>query len=105
MSWRKLKVFIAGLPPESALLRGDPGIAGWGVTEHLLAHMTDVLGVVAHNALIGPHVDPKALKKVKPLEPFPRPGVPRNRRRRGSTLSELAALGGVTRYVGEVTDG
>lgn len=62
----------------------------WTRVEHLLATIVDVLGHVAHNALIGPHVDPKGLKHLKPPAPLPRPGM--ERRRRGTTIGQLAAM-------------
>lgn len=62
----------------------------WTRTEELLASVVDLLGLVAYHALIGPHVDPKALKRMKPPEPMPRPG--QKRRKRGTTMGQLMAL-------------
>lgn len=59
-------------------------------SEELLANIIDLLQVVAYNALVGPHVDPKKLRSLKPPTPMPRPG--QKRKRRGTTLRELDAL-------------
>lgn len=77
----------------------------WTRTEMLLATVVDLLQLVAHNALIGPHVDPKALRKLKAPEPLERPGVSSKRHRRGTTLGDLAKQGFRPQYVEGVTHG
>lgn len=61
----------------------------WTRVEHLLASIIDALGVVAYNALVGPHADPKRLRRVKPPTPIARPGV---RHRRRASGAETAAF-------------
>lgn len=74
-------MLAAALPPEAALYRTDPSLAGWTLTDHLLATIVDQLSVVAHHALVGPHADPKKLRNLKPPKPVERPHAPRKRRR------------------------
>lgn len=75
----------------------------WTRTEHLLATVVDLLGEIRHAVLIAPHVATKDVRRMKPPEPIERPGM-RRRKRGGTPIAELAAMG-VTRYVGEVSDG
>lgn len=42
LTWRRLRVLVAGLPSESATGRAMPEVRGWGVTDYLLAHLVDV---------------------------------------------------------------
>lgn len=77
-------MLIKGLPHEAALFRSMPEHGGWTVTDHLLALVVDSLGITAYNALLGPHADPKKLRRVKPPERLPRPGARPQRRRASS---------------------
>jgi hypothetical protein len=58
-----------------------PELGGWTLTDHLLASVVDALQVVAVNALVGPHADPKRLKRLKPPTPVQRPHAQRQRRK------------------------
>lgn len=71
-------------------------MGGWTVSDHLLATIADRLGVVAYNALVGPHADPKKLRRAKPPKPVTRPSVPhhRHRPRRRATSDDLKAIFG-----------
>ena len=60
----------------------------WTRSEHLLANVCDLLGVAGHNALVGPHVNPKGLRNVRPPKPLQRPGMAVRRR---TTLADLQA--------------
>lgn len=99
LSWRRVKVLIAGLPPEAALFRKMDGMGGWTLTDHLLASVIDGLGVVAYNSLVGPHADPRRLRRIKPPATFPRPTTTHRRQRRKATSEDLKAMfgGGVYR--------
>lgn len=72
------------------------------MTDHLLATVIDAVGVAGYHALLGPHVDPKKLRSVKPPEPMTRPGVAARRRhhRRKATADDLKQIfgGGATAY-------
>jgi hypothetical protein len=83
-----VRVLIAGLPPDAALFRKMEGMGGWTITDHLLASVVDSLGTVAYNALLGPHVDPKKLRGVKPPQPMDRPSTTHQRRERRKATSE-----------------
>lgn len=87
---------VKGLPQDAALYRSLPEHAGWTLTDHLLASVIDTLGVVAFNALVGPHADPKRLKKLKPPERLPRPG--HRPRRRASSDDLKRMFGGAVAY-------
>lgn len=88
------------------MFRGMPDMGGWTTTDHLLATVVDALGVVGHNALIGPHADPKKLRKVKPPDRFPRPGHHKPRRKASSEDLKAMFGGGEIAYrPKEVTDG
>ena len=63
----------------------------WTREEHFLAAIVDALGLTGHYALVGPHVDPKKLRTVKPPKPMPRPGQER-RKKRKATPEELREL-------------
>ena len=65
----------------------------WTRTEHLLANVSDLLGVVAYNALMGPHADPKKLRRMKPPKPMARPGLT-PRKRRKATSEDLMQIFG-----------
>jgi hypothetical protein len=62
----------------------------WNRIEHFLAVIADSLAVAGHYALVGPHVDPKKLRSVKPPKPMLRPG--QRRKRRKATPEELREL-------------
>lgn len=88
VTWRELRVFLDHLPAESATayaVHGDA--AAWGVSEHLLAAITDVLQWANYQRCGG--------KGPRP-HPTPRPGTtePRTRRHGHTDLSpdEAAAL-------------
>lgn len=89
-------MLIAGLPTDAALFRSMDEMGGWTVSDHLLATIADRLGVVAYNALVGSHADPKKLRRAKPPEPIPRPTTPhhRPRPRRRATSDDLKAMFG-----------
>lgn len=81
----------------------------WTRTEHLLASVVDLL---SQSLFVLRRIDAanwqdgdKAVKRMKAPEPMPRPGVSRHRRRRGTTLGELAALGARPTYVKGGDDG
>lgn len=89
---------LLDLDEEMLLTLSEVHSERWTRTEELLATCADLLQVVAYNALVGPHVDPKALKKLKPAAPLDRPGM--RRRRRGTTLGDLAEMGVRPQFVG-----
>jgi len=94
-------VLVKALPADATINRtGDLG--GWTVTDHLLATTVDALGVVAWNALVGPHADPKKLRRLKPPERLARPGAqPERKQRRKATSADLRELfGSSTSYEG-----
>jgi hypothetical protein len=89
LSWRRLRVLIEGLPPESRTLtamrnaltdeefaqhaeKGEPEKGRWSQQEQLLAAVYDRLGTVQH-VLISANTDSKS-KRPKPPEPMRRPG-------------------------------
>lgn len=72
-------------------------LGGWTLTDHLLASVVDALHEVGYSALIGPHVDPKKLRKVKPPEPVTRPGA-RRQRRQASSEDLKRKFGGAAVY-------
>lgn len=82
-------MLIRALPPDAAMFRAMPEHGGWTLTDHLLASAVDVLGVVAHNALVGPHADPKKLRRIKPPERLPRPSRPRRRQASTDDLKRM----------------
>lgn len=66
-------------------------------TEELLATVCDLLAQVVHvshaSFIAANHKNAKEdLRRLTPPEPFPRPGQPHRKRRRGSTLAEVAAV-------------
>lgn len=96
-----MRVLIRALPSESALFRSMEEFGGWTITDHLLASVVDALGVVSHNALVGPHADPKKLRSIKPPDRFPRPGAAQRRkpkRRRASSDDLKRMFAGAAQY-------
>jgi hypothetical protein len=89
-----VRVLVAALPPEAALFRTMEGMGGWTITDHLLASVIDQLRAVSYNALVGPHADPKRLRKLKPPERFPRPAEEKRRKRRKATSEDLKRMFG-----------
>lgn len=45
----------------------------WTRSEHMIVALLDAVNMAAYNALVGPHVDPKKLRSVKPPKPTARP--------------------------------
>lgn len=74
------------------MYRAMPELAGWTLTDHLLASVIDAVHQTSHSALIGPHVDPKKLRKLKPPTPVQRPAA--HRRKRRATSDDLKQLAG-----------
>lgn len=89
MSWRRLRVVIEHLPPESHTMtalrnampeeelaaraeRGDPEKGRWSQLDQLLAGVYDRLGRIEY-VLVCAHTDKKS-KRPDPPEPLPRPG-------------------------------
>lgn len=89
-----MRALIKGLPLDAAVFRSLPEHAGWTITDHLLASVIDTLGVVSHNVLVGPHADPKKLRKIKPPERVPRPSLRKPPRRRKATSDDLKRMFG-----------
>jgi hypothetical protein len=90
MSWRRLRVLIQHLPPESATMtalrntmspeelaeqaeKGEPERAPWSQLEQLVAVVADRVAAVEH-VLICANLDKKA-KRPRPPEPIRRPGA------------------------------
>lgn len=73
-------------------------MGGWTVTDHLLATLIDAVGAASHHALIGPHADPKQLRKVKPPDRLPRPGAQKKQRRRATSDDMKRVFGGSAAY-------
>lgn len=61
----------------------------WTRIEHLLASILDACTATSYNALVGPHLDPKKLKRLRPPKPIPRPGEEATRKKRKATSAEL----------------
>jgi hypothetical protein len=83
LTWRRLRVLIERLPPESAVYRSIAGeeSAMWTPDRHLLAGVIDRLGVVSY-LLGGTLVGLGAVKENPVPEPKPleRPGVDAERK-------------------------
>lgn len=75
-----------------------PEMAGWTLTDHLIASVVDALRDVSYSALVGPHADPKKLRKIKPPEPVPRPGTHGRPRKRASSDDLKRIFGGAAAY-------
>lgn len=74
-------------------------MAGWTLTDHLLASVVDAVQGVGYSALIGPHADPKKLRGVKPPPPVHRPGAQTKRPRRRATSDDYKRIfGGSAAY-------
>lgn len=90
MSWRRLRVLIQHLPPESATMTalrngltdeelaaqaeaGEPEKARWSQMEQLMASVYDRLGHITYVLLLANHSGKG--KKPDPPEPLPRPGA------------------------------
>lgn len=78
MSFRELRVFIQGLPPESrtmrALSRQSPEERLWTFDRRLEATLIDEMRMNTY-ALIKLQGDPKKTRHMKPPKPISRPGV------------------------------
>lgn len=107
MSWRRLRVLIQHLPPESATMtalrnamtdeelaeqaaKGDPEKARWSQLEQLVAVVADRVARVEH-VLICANTDKKS-KRPDPPEPIRRPGVKPLRRKAKLTQSSADRL-------------
>lgn len=97
MTFRQLKVLIRGLPPDAAVWRADPDLAGWTLTDHLLASLIEVVDAAGYRALL-----PYLKKGKPPPEPVkvPRPGAAPPKRPRGTSVAELVALGAEVSHAG-----
>ena len=85
LTWRRLRVLIAGLPPEAATVRALLGDAAhWGVSDYLLALIADLLNV--GNWQRG---NPRKTSKPKPI---PRPGARRALGNRSLTPEQFDRL-------------
>jgi hypothetical protein len=90
MSWRRLRLLIEHLPPESATMtalrnelsdeelaeqadKGEPEKARWSQVEQLLALVADRVARVEH-VLVCVNTDSKR-KRPEPPQPIPRPGA------------------------------
>lgn len=106
MSWRELRIFIKGLPPDSCTARAVRGSTAedeaWTLDRQLLASAVDAIreNTFATVKLGG---DPKKTGRLKPPDPIPRPGVEpvqqksnviRFAGRHGSGAKQLASLFG-----------
>lgn len=77
LSWRRLRVLVAQLPPDSALARALNGpAADWAPTEYLLAHVVDLLAWSNYQRAHGKGRRPR---------PVARPGSAPTKRRHGRT--------------------
>lgn len=109
MSWRELRIFLKGLPPDSLTARAVRGSTAeedqWTLDRHLLASAVDAIreNTFATVRLGG---DPKKTRRLRPPDPIPRPGVAaapskniiRFGGRHGSGAAQLATLfGGASR--------
>lgn len=99
LTWRRVKSLIAGLPLDSAVCRADPELAGWTLSDHLLATIAETVDLSGWRA-VSPHLKRGAAPK--PLR-IPRPGAQR-RRARPATGEALRALGGVVTVTGGDSD-
>lgn len=105
MSWRRLRVLIEHLPPESATKtamrnaipveelerlaeKSEPERAPWSHQEQLLAAAVDALRRVEY-ILILANSD-KGSRKPKAPEPVPRPGV-RQQRKKAAPITDKGA--------------
>lgn len=87
LSLRRLAVLVRGLPADSATARAlDPSLQ-WSSTEHLLAHVLDVLRV--GNWLVVESNKRKGARNPFP-QPVPRPGDPETRKPQQMNGRELA---------------
>lgn len=108
MTWRRLRILIQQLPPESATMtaiRGamtpgereraardaDPETGRWSQVEHLLATIADRVARLEYITTLA-HSGPGA--RVRAPEPIPRPGITTTRgARRREPLTQDAAEG------------
>lgn len=78
MSWRELRVFLAGVPPDSLTARAirppDPDEEFWNADRQFMAQLIDAVRENTY-AVIVMGGDPKKTKRLKPPKPIPRPGV------------------------------
>lgn len=70
LSLRGLRVLIDGLPPDSAMHRRHPSLAGWDIADHLLADQVDGLSAL-FNLLLAANTEGG---KYEPPSPRARPG-------------------------------
>lgn len=102
MSWRELRVFLKGLPPESATARAVNPDNAWSLDQQLVATVADAVRELTHLTLVV-HTDAKKRGRLKPPEPIERPGVEGRRPksnvikfggRHGSGAAQLASVFG-----------
>ena len=87
LTWRRLAVLVAHLPRESATVRAQHGeVVEWGATEHLLAHVVDLLA-----ASNWQRAQQRSKTRITRPKPLPRPGDKRG-----------AKIGRTTKPAGEV---
>lgn len=106
MSWRRLRVLIQHLPPESHTMTalrnamspeeyerqaeaGDPERGRWSMTHQLLAGITDSLRTLEY-ILVLANSDGKGRKPRRP-EPMRRPGVTGRDKKKRDPLTERGA--------------
>lgn len=79
LTWRRLRVLLAGLPPTSRLSRALDPASAWSVTDHLLAQVCDTVSLVADEVALGRwlYVAGNAKKGRRPKQPEPYPRLPR----------------------------
>jgi hypothetical protein len=99
LTWRRLSVYLEGLPKDSATAReiGGPDLE-WGLAEHLLAYIGDGIQIANWQRA--------ARKNSKPPKPIPRPGVRAQGKRLGRThLSPAEARARLHQFDEEVSGG
>lgn len=104
MSWRELRVFLKGLPPDSVTARAvrgsTPDEDAWTLDRMLVALAVDAIREQTF-AMVKLHGDPKKTGRLKPPDPIPRPGVEEKKSnvirfggKHGSGAKQLAAVFG-----------
>lgn len=67
LSWMDLLAYVRQLPPDSATARAAEGdAAGWGVGEHLLANVIDLLAAGNWQRSGSKRNKPKPMKRPQP---------------------------------------